>query len=72
MWAIFISFKLTYLEVNVIFPKRHKFQTTKFTFIEIYDTVSLTVVVDVVNVVTICQKKKFGQIIENNSNAVII
>ena len=33
---------------------------------------SLTVVVDVVNVVTICQKKKFGQIIENNSNAVII
>ena len=33
---------------------------------------SLTVVIDVVNAVTICQKKKFGQIIENNSYTVII
>ena len=33
---------------------------------------SLTVVVDVVNVVTICQKKKFGQIIENYSYTVIV
>jgi len=31
-----------------------------------------TVVIDVVNVVTICQKEKFGQIIENNTNTIII